>query len=332
MSDEKTPLADLGENVQTTWQRFLDVVEPVRPELYRYCRHLTRNPWDAEDLTQDTLMRGFVTLGTMFHGVDSPRAWLFRIASNLWIDHARRARFEIAVEAPEPEVHDPEPRATREAVGSLYVYLSPQERAAFVLKDVFSFSLEEVAQMLSTSVGAVKTALHRGRGKLREEETSTTRTADPGVLDTFCNAFNARDLDRLAALLLDGATVELVGVVTEYGADEAKDPYRGSFAGMLSAITNDERGGVAAELLADYIGVPPRCEARLYRDQHILLFWYDHDRGPAVRAVMTLETDGERIALARNYFFNADVIAEVCTELGVSYRVNGYRYWHRHGS
>jgi RNA polymerase sigma-70 factor (ECF subfamily) len=147
------------------------------------------------------------------------------------------------------------------------------------------------------------------------------------VLDAFCDAFNARDLDRITALLLESATVELVGVVTEYGPDEAKDPYRGSFAGMVKAVTHDERGGVPPGLMEGYLGTPPRCETRPYRDQWILLFWYDHDSGPAVRAVMTLETEGARIARARNYFFNADVVAEICGELDVPYRVNGYRYW-----
>ena len=43
-----------------------------------------------------------------------------------------------------------------------------------------------------------------------------------------------------------------------------------------------------------------------------------------VRSVMTLETEGDRIARLRNYFFTPDVIAEVCAELGVPYRINGY--------
>ncbi len=44
------------------------------------------------------------------------------------------------------------------------VRLAPQERAALVLRDVFAFSIEDVAQVLTTSEGAVKAALHRGRG------------------------------------------------------------------------------------------------------------------------------------------------------------------------
>jgi RNA polymerase sigma-70 factor (ECF subfamily) len=52
--------------LKRTWRQFLDTYEPLRPELYRYCRHLTRSPWDAEDLAQDTLARAFVTLAQMF--------------------------------------------------------------------------------------------------------------------------------------------------------------------------------------------------------------------------------------------------------------------------
>jgi RNA polymerase sigma-70 factor (ECF subfamily) len=83
---------DLSSSLRGTWQRFLDVYEPLRPELYRYCRYLTRSPWDAEDLVQDTFARAFVTLGCMARQPPKPRAWLFRVASNLWIDRIRQAR------------------------------------------------------------------------------------------------------------------------------------------------------------------------------------------------------------------------------------------------
>src|SRR3954471_8712255 len=135
------------------WHRFLERFEPLRAELYRYCRYLTRSPWDAEDLTQDTLARGFVTLAQMNAAPANARAWLFRVASNLWIDQ-RRARRELpAAEAlPEPAAPATDARATREAAGTLLVRLSPQERAAVVLKDVFDLSLEEIAETLGSTV------------------------------------------------------------------------------------------------------------------------------------------------------------------------------------
>ena len=93
MSEEPAHFSALSHDVRSSWQRFLDQIESLRPELYRYCRHLTHTPWDAEDLAQDTLTKAFMTLGTVFKDVPNPRAWLFRVASNTWIDRVRRARF-----------------------------------------------------------------------------------------------------------------------------------------------------------------------------------------------------------------------------------------------
>lgn len=335
MSDPTNPLQPLTEDVRSSWQAFLDVFEHLRPELYRYCRHLTRSAWDAEDLVQDVLMRGFVTLGTLFSDVPNPRGWLFRVASNLWIDRVRRSRFEIALAEPGEgqdagsESSAEGQQSAREAGGSLFVQLSPQERAAFVLKEVFDFSIAEIAEILSTTPGATKAALHRGRGKLKfPHEAAAARAPAPGALDAFCAAFNDRDLERLTTLLLESATVEIVGVVTEYGRDAPKDADTGSLANTLTAITIDERGGVAEELLLGYLGQPPRAEVRAYRDGFILLFWYEHSDGPHVRTLMRVTVEEDAVARVTNYFFSPDVIAEVCTELGVPYRLNGYRYWH----
>ncbi len=199
-------------------------------------------------------------------------------------------------------------------------------RAAVVLKDVFDLSLDEIAGALGTSVGAVKAALHRGRGRLIAPEPAT-RVPAPGVVDAFCAAFNARDLEAMTAVLLESSTVEIAGLVTEYGPESPRDPRTGSFAGTMAPITVDDRGGVGPEWMAGYLASIPRCEVREHRGAPVLLFWYDHVDGPRVRTVMTVETEGDRIARIRNYFFTPEVIAEVCEELGVPYRVNGYRFW-----
>lgn len=332
MSDPPEVLDTLTGEVRGSWQRFLDVFEPLRPELYRYCRYLTRDAWDAEDLVQDTLARGFVTLGTLFHELPNPRAWLFRVASNLFVDRQRRVRRDVrARRDPDPveEGDAVDPRAAREAAATLIGRLSPQERAGVVLKDVFDFTVEEIAEVLSTTPGAVKAALHRGRGKLAAEPDDATAEGapSPDVVDAFCEAFNARDLERLTGLLLDSATVRIMGVVTEYGKDAPKDPFRGSFAGSLGPIGFDERGGIGPEHLEGYRGALPRAEARVHRGERIVLVWFAHDDGDAVRSVMRIASEGGHVAALTNYFFTPDVIAEICRELGVAFRTNGYRYW-----
>ena len=211
---------------------------------------------------------------------------------------------------------------------TLIARLTPRQRVCVVLKDVFELSLEEIAEVLSTTPGAVKAALQRGRGKLVDSEAPAPPAPSREVVDAFVDAFNARDLDRLTALLLDTSIVEIVGVVTEYGPAAARDPETGSFTGFLSPITTVYGGaGLEPSQLQGYLGQLPRLEARAYRGETILLFWYAHTTGEAVRTVARVEACDDRLARVQNYFFTPEVIADVCRELGVPFRTNGYRYW-----
>jgi len=319
------PAAELPGAVQTSLFRFMDAFEAFRPELYRYCRYLTRSPWDAEDLAQDALARAFVTLGRMGEPPPNPRAWLFRVASNLWIDEKRRAR-ETAASETEPSAAY-EPRASREAAGTLIGRLAPRERVAVVLKDVFGLSLEEVAEALSTTTGTVKATLHRGRGKLADPEAAEPHAALalPAVLDAFCTAFNAQDLNGLTALLLDTASVEVVGTHTDYGpAAAAKNAFFGMlFGAERMAVAG---GGLEPAFTQGVLPRSPRCELRRHRGEPVLLLWYAHADGEFVRAFNRVELDGERIAALKNYFYSPEAMAELCSELDVPCRSNGYKH------
>ena len=324
-SPNPNPAAELSGAVQTSLFRFMDAFEAFRPELYRYCRYLTRSPWDAEDLAQDALARAFVTLGRLDEAPPNPRAWLFRVASNLWIDEKRRAR-ELAVSDAEPSVAY-EPRAPREAAGTLIGKLAPRERVAVVLKDVFELSLEEIAEALSTTTGTVKTTLHRARGKLADPERAEAhvQAAIPAVLDAFCSAFNAQDLGTLTRLLLDTASVDVVGTHTDYGPESAA---KNALFGMLFGA---ERmavagGGLEPRFIQGVLPRAPRCEVRVHRGEPLLLLWYSHADGEYVRAFNRVELDGERIASLKNYFYSPEATAELCRELDVPCRSNGYKH------
>jgi RNA polymerase sigma-70 factor, ECF subfamily len=102
------------------------------------------------------------------NSVANPPGDLVRITTNLWVDAVRRREAaERAVERDggQQVTHQPkaDPAEVREAAAALMQTRGPQERTAFLLKEVFDMSLEQIAEVLATSVGAVKAALHRGR-------------------------------------------------------------------------------------------------------------------------------------------------------------------------
>lgn len=315
MSDESTPPLHL--QVQRPYRAFVERLEPLRPELYRYCRYLTRSPWDAEDLVQDAMARAFVTLAGALEPPSNLKAWLFRVASNQWLNQIKRARLIPPVDFDEALEHDL--RSAREAAGSLVARLAPQERAALVLKEVFDFSLAEIAEALSTSEGAVKAALHRGRGKLSEPDDARVAVAPPAVLNAFCEAFNARDIERLTALLLENVELEFPGLHTDYGVEAARR--------ALGATMTYSGAFIAPEWSQNIVDGSARFEIRAHRGEQLLLAWWQHADGEAVRAFARLEHEGDRIARMRTYFHTPEAVAEVCRELGLPYRTNGYRFW-----
>ncbi len=64
----------------------------------------------------------------------------------------------------------------------------------------------------------------------------------------------------------------------------------------------------------------------MHRGEALALLWYAHRDGEAVRAINRVEIDGDRITRLQNYFYTPEFLADVCGELGVPYRSNGYRH------
>src|SRR5947209_18367254 len=93
MSEAETP-ETLRDELCTAWHRYIDMLVPLRPALYSYCRRLAGNVWDSEDLAQDTLLRTFGQWGVSYGEVRNPRAYLLRAATNVWIDTLRRRETE----------------------------------------------------------------------------------------------------------------------------------------------------------------------------------------------------------------------------------------------
>src|SRR5258707_4733079 len=157
--------------------RLLERLADLRPELHRYCARMTGSVADGEDIVQDPLARAYYLLPEMIQ-MPAFRPWLFRIAHNRALDHLRRyeARMSEPLDAAQDSAVDPAPdpgdalaheQAVQLAV-SRFVELAPAQRSCVILKDVLGHSVEENGGLLELSPPAVKAALYRGRGRLRE--------------------------------------------------------------------------------------------------------------------------------------------------------------------
>ena len=316
---------ELRGDLRAAWHGFVDAMIPLRPVLHVYCRRLTATIWDAEDLVQDTLLRAFAYWGVTYPAIADPKSYLFRIATNLWIDGLRRQRLHENYERAEarnsiadaPASASPDfTTQVREAGAQLMRSLPPQERAAIVLKEAFDMSIDEIAQVLSTTPGAVKAALHRGRERLRAEPPSFTRPQpSPAVLDAFIDRFNAQDVAGLVALMLETGSAENVGNSIHIGV--------GSEDGLRHFFTKVVHGHEEWPAFAGYESA--RLERATLDGEPIILFIVKRKGQEALMAVFRFETEGDRIVHVRAYGFCPDTIRAIGEELGLSVFTGLYR-------
>ncbi|MET3698425.1 RNA polymerase sigma-70 factor [Bacillus oleivorans] len=140
-------------------------------DLYRYCSMLTGTRWDGEDLLQETIIKVLNRFSNL-EQANISKAYLFRIATNTWIDYCRKNK--INVELFDEGLHSLEDKTSlhiRESIESLVHHLPPKSAAIILLVDVFQFTAKETADMLGDmNEGAVKTAVRRARLKLANVE------------------------------------------------------------------------------------------------------------------------------------------------------------------
>src|SRR5262249_10509886 len=149
---------------------FLETITTLRPALHPYCARMTGSVMDGEDVVQEALFEAYRNLD-QFDDSRPLKPWLFRISHNRCVDFLRRKGVrekaeEAAAQPEETPPDEPDTLEMGEAVEHLVVALPPKERACVLLKDVFAYSLEEVAELVDSTVGGVKAALNRGRTKL----------------------------------------------------------------------------------------------------------------------------------------------------------------------
>ena len=224
----------------------LDVaqLEVHRPALIGHCYRMLGSPLDADDAVQDTMVRAWRSLDR-FDGRSSLKTWLYRIATNVCLDalsdRSRRARpiedghegsLYDPLEAlprthwlePVPDARvipadaDPsEQAALRQSIRLAFVaalqHLPPKQRAALLLTEVIGWSAAEVAETLETSVPAINSALQRARATLATRDLGEARASlsasQVTLVDRYVSAFERYDVNALAALLTEDATLSM---------------------------------------------------------------------------------------------------------------------------
>jgi RNA polymerase sigma-70 factor (ECF subfamily) len=198
---------------------------------------MTGSFFDGEDVLQEALLKAHDAARHNTEAIENPGGWLFRIAHRTALDHIRRRQRspvvmdEAVVQAVEPhgEATDAERRWAVGAALRTFLSLTPAQRGAVILVDVLEYSLEEVATMTQRSIAATKSALLRGRLRLREVAAPPAPSADTEPLRTYARLFNAREFDRLRDMLAEEVRVELVAATTIDGRTEVAARYFGNY-------------------------------------------------------------------------------------------------------
>ena len=242
----------------------LRAVMSERRQLIGVAYRLLGSLADAEDVVQETYARWYAMSREQQEAIASPGAWLTTVASRICLDllgsaRVRRERY-VGEWIPEPlpdrtgwmagrsggALADPADRVTLdESINMAFLVvleaMTPAERVAFVLHDVFRYSFAEVAEVVGRTPAACRQLAASARRRMRASRapvTATARQAD--IVRDFKRAWEAGDIDALIGLLHPDATAIADG------------------GGLVSAELRPIEGGERiARVLVDLAGAAP---------------------------------------------------------------------------
>lgn len=193
-----------------------ELFQQHRPRLFGLAYRMLGTPADAEDVLHDAWLRWHTQDS---NALDDAEAWLVTVTTRLALDRLRRAKTERA-HYPGPWLPEPltaqseQPDAQVEQAESLTMSfllllerLNAQERAAFLLREVFDYSHAEAAAMLGIGEDACRQRVHRAKTKLRDgrPRQSVNANTQRRLLERFAQALQQPDMETLRALFAEDA-------------------------------------------------------------------------------------------------------------------------------
>jgi RNA polymerase sigma-70 factor (ECF subfamily) len=211
----------------------LSTIMSERRQLINLAYRLLGSLAEAEDVVQETYARWYAMAPQQQEAIESPGAWLTKVASRICLDllgsaRARRERY-VGTWIPEPvpeatewisgrpggtsaDPADPADRITLdESVNMAFLVvlesMTPAERVAFILHDVFRYSFAEIAGIVGRTPAACRQLASSARRRIRASQAPATPTArQAGIIRAFKAAWEAKDIDALIGLLDPDAT------------------------------------------------------------------------------------------------------------------------------
>lgn len=159
---------------------FSELMSMHERRMYAVALRMCSNREDAQDCLQDAMLRIFRSIGS-FKGQSSFSTWVYRITMNTCLDELRRRKSRGAASldslldsgwSPSDGENMPEKHAVvseqRRVIDRAIAELPEDMRSAVVMRDVQGFSYDEIAEVLDTNIGTIKSRISRGREKLRQ--------------------------------------------------------------------------------------------------------------------------------------------------------------------